>query len=173
MRKKRSFTPEFKLEQVLKYTNNHRSYGDISKEVGIDHSVIRKWVGLYESKGVLGLKTNKTKAVFTLDFKLNVIKHMTSNSLSFFDASLKFEVPVASIFQWQKNFNNFGIKGLYPKPKGRPKSMSNYKRKKSKSDKLLTREEELLQENEALRCELEYLKKLQALIQAEKKAKRL
>lgn len=40
--------------------------------------------------------------------------------------------------------------------------MTNYKRK---LDKPLTREEELLLENEALRCELAYLKKLQALIQ--------
>jgi transposase len=51
--------------------------------------------------------------------------------------------------------------------------MSDYKRKKRKTDKPLTREEELLLENESLRCELEYLKKLQALIQAEEKAKRL
>jgi transposase len=173
MRGKRKFTSEFKLEQVLKYTNYHRSYGDISKEVGIDHSVLRRWVGLYKSKGILGLKINKTKTVFSLDFKLKVIKYLASNNSSLFDASLKFEVPISSIFQWQKDFSNFGIKGLHPKPKGRPKSMSNYKRKKRKSDKPLTREEELLLENEALRCELEYLKKLQALIQAEEKAKRL
>jgi transposase len=51
--------------------------------------------------------------------------------------------------------------------------MSNFKRKKRKSDQPLTREEELLLENEALRCELDVLKKLQALIQAEEKAKRL
>ena len=44
--------------------------------------------------------------------------------------------------------------------------MSDYKRKKSKSDKPLTREEELLKENERLRCENELLKKLQALAQA-------
>ena len=65
------------------------------------------------------------------------------------------------------------MKGLKPKPKVRAKSMDNFKRKKRKSDKPLTREEELLLENESLRCELEYLKKLQALIQAEEKAKRL
>ncbi|MNL14753.1 hypothetical protein D3C87_1357100 [compost metagenome] len=49
--------------------------------------------------------------------------------------------------------------------------MSDFKDKKSKSEKPLTREEELLLENEALRCEIDYLKKLQALIQAEEKAK--
>jgi transposase len=48
--------------------------------------------------------------------------------------------------------------------------MSDYKRKKHKSDKPLTREEELLQEIEKLRFENDYLEKLQGLIQAEEKA---
>ena len=172
MRKKRSFTSDFKLEQVLKYTKNHQSYCSISKEIGIDKSVIRRWVGLYKSKGILGLEINKSKTIFSFDYKYKVVKYMLSNNSSLFDASLKFGVPISSIFQWQKDFSNFGIKGLYPKPKGRPKSMSNFKRKKHKSNKPLTREEELLLENEALRCELDVLKKLQALIQAEEKAKK-
>jgi transposase len=71
----------------------------------------------------------------------------------------------------EKRFANFGLKGLYSKTKGRPKTMNN-KRKKRKSDKPLTREEELLLENEAIRCELDFLKKLQALIQAEENAKK-
>jgi transposase len=49
--------------------------------------------------------------------------------------------------------------------------MDNFKRKKRKSDKPLTREEELILENERLRCENALLKKLQALIQAEEKPK--
>tara|TARA_B110000967_G_scaffold150233_1_gene154058 strand:- start:6686 stop:6862 length:177 start_codon:yes stop_codon:yes gene_type:complete len=49
--------------------------------------------------------------------------------------------------------------------------MTNFKRKKRKSDKPLTREEELLQEIESLRCENDLLKKFHALIQAEIKPK--
>lgn len=174
MRKKRSFTAEFKLEQVLKYTKHHQSYCSISKEIGVDKSVIRRWVGLYKTKGILGLEISKTKTIFSFDFKYKykVVKHMLSNNSSLFDASLKFEVPISSIFQWQKDFANFGLKGLYPKFKGRVKSMSNYKRKQRKSDKPLTREEELLLENESLRCQLHILKKLQALIQVEENAKK-
>lgn len=52
---------------------------------------------------------------------------MLSNNSSLFDTSLKFEVPISSIFQWQKDFSNFGINGLYPKPEVRPESMSNCK----------------------------------------------
>ena len=37
-----------------------------------------------------------------------------------------------------KDFTTFGA-GLQSKPKGRPKSMSDYKRKKRKTDKPLTR----------------------------------
>jgi transposase len=50
--------------------------------------------------------------------------------------------------------------------------MNTNKLKKRKSDKHLTREEELVLENEALRCENELLKKLQSLIQAEEKARK-
>lgn len=49
--------------------------------------------------------------------------------------------------------------------------MIDYKRKKRKSDKPLTREEELLKEIERLRCEHDLLKKLQALTQAKKNLK--
>ena len=76
------------------------------------------------------------------------------------------------IIKWKKDFANFGIEGLKPKPKDQPKSMTNFKRKKRKSDKPLTREEELMLENEKLRCENDLLKKLHALIQAEEKAKK-
>ena len=86
---------------------------------------------------------------------------------------MKFNIPTSSIIiKWQRDFTNFGFEGLQSKPRGRPKSMSTIKCKKRKSNKHLTREEELLLENEALRCEVEYLKKLQALIQAEEKAKK-
>jgi transposase len=70
-----------------------------------------------------------------------------------------------------KDFANFGLAGLQ-KNQRQTKSMDTNKRKKRKSDKPPTREEELLLENEALRCENELLKKLQALIQAEEKARK-
>jgi transposase len=80
MRKKRSFPSAFKHEQVLKYINNDFSYSDISKEIDVDKSVIRKWVGLYKTKGILGLEISKTKTIFSFDFKYKVVKYMLSNN---------------------------------------------------------------------------------------------
>jgi transposase len=108
---------------------------------------------------------------YSIDFKLKVLKTIEKESLSLRGTCLRFNIPdLAIIVKWKKDFANFGLEGLQPKTKGRPRSMNNFKRKKRKTDKPLTREEELLKENEALRCENDYLKKLQALIQAEEKA---
>jgi len=116
----------------------------------------------------------RKNCIYSIDFKQNVLLSIENDLLSLREACLKFNIPTDStIIKWKRDFTNFGLEGLQPKPKGRPKSMSNFKRKKRKSDKPLTREEELLLENEALRCELDYLKKLQALIQAEEKVKKL
>ena len=75
--------------------------------------------------------------------------------------SIKINIfDVAIIVNWKKDFSDFGLVGLQPKPRGRPKSMDTNNRKNRKSDKTFTREGELLLEIKALRCENELLKKL-------------
>jgi len=173
MERKVKYDYAFKLECVELVLKQHYSKEYVSKTKGPDESNIRKWISFYQSYGKIGLLPRKNNS-YSLDFKLKVLKTIQKESLSLRESCLRFNIPDSAIIvKWKRDFANFGLEGLKPKPKGRPKSMSNYKRKKSKSDKPLTREEELLLENEALRCELEYLKKLQALIQAEEKAKRL
>ena len=126
---------------------------------------------LYRTYGKTGLLSRKNQN-YSVDFKLKVLKAIDKEHLSLSETRLKFNISSDSIIiKWQKGFTTFGLEGLQLKPKGRPKSMSDFKRKKRKSDKPLTREEELLLENESLRCQLDILKKLQALIQAEEKAK--
>ena len=92
---------------------------------------------------------------------------ISQKSLSLRAACIKFDIPSEStIVTWQKRYNKEGLLGLETKTRGRPSSMQ-FKRSKKKSDKPLSREEELLKENELLRAENALLKKLQALIQAE------
>ena len=171
MERKVKYDYAFKLECVQLVLESHYSCESVSKEKGPNESNIRKWVGFYNQYGKTGLLPRKNQN-YSTDFKLKVLQSIDDDYLSLSEACLKFNVTSESvIIKWQKDFTTFGIAGLQPKPKGRPKSMSDYKRKKRKSDKPLTREEELLLENESLRCQLDILKKLQALIQAEEKAK--
>lgn len=172
MERKVKYDYAFKLECVKLVTEQHYSCESASIKMGISESNIRKWVSFYREYGKIGLLPRKNQ-VYSVDFKIKVLRAIANDSLSLREARLKFNIPTDStIIKWKKDFNSFGLDGLQVKPKGRPKSMNNFKRKKRKSDKPLTREEELLLENEALRCQLDYLKKLQALIQAEEKAKK-
>ncbi|MNX92662.1 Transposase [compost metagenome] len=171
MERKVKYSYEFKLECAELVVDKHYSYESVSIQKGTSESNIRKWVSFYREYGKIGLLPRKNQ-VYPIDFKLKVIKSIDTDLLSLREARLRFNIPSDSIIiRWKKDFANFGLQGLKSKPKGRPKSMGNFKRKKRKSDTPLTREQELLLENEALRCEIDFLKKLQALIQAEEKAK--
>lgn len=171
MERKVKYDYAFKLECVKLILEKHYSWNYVSAQKGLSKSNIRKWVGFYEQYGSIGLLPRKNQS-YSVNFKLKVLKAIEKDLLSLRSASLKFNIPDTGIIvKWKKDFSNFGLPGLYPKTKGRP-SMNENKRKKRKSDQPLTREEELLLENEALRCENELLKKLQALIQAEEQSKK-
>jgi transposase len=73
--------------------------------------------------------------------------------------------------QWDRSYHDGGLPALIPRTRGRPKKMPQNPNPKPppKDDQTRTREE-LLAEVEYLRMENAYLKKLDALIQAQKNA---
>ena len=171
MERKVKYDYTFKLECVELVLKKHYSEGYVSKLKQIPRWNIRKWVSFYKTYGDIGLLPRINQS-YSAEFKLKVLKTLEKESLSLMETGIRFNIPNISIIsKWKKDFANFGIEALQPKSKGRPISMSDYKRKKAKSDKLLTREEELLKENERLRCENELLKKLHALAQARRNPK--
>ena len=169
MERKVKYTYDFKLccvEEVLKH---HRSAESVANAHGFAKSNLVRWISFYGKYGVKGLQPRPTQS-YDAVFKLKVLSTIKEKFLSLNEACLSFNIPNSStIVSWQKRYNKLGASGLNDKPKGRPKSMA-YKRAKKKSNKPLTREEELLLENESLRAQVDYLKKLQALIQAEEAA---
>lgn len=171
MERKVKYDYAFKLECVELVLKKHYSELYVSKLKQTSRNNIRKWVNFYKTYGEIGLLSRKNQS-YSIDFKLKVIQTLHKELLTLSEVSLKFNIPdVAIILKWKKDFAKFGLEGLKPKQRGRPISMSDYKRKKRKSDKPLTREEELLKEIERLRCENDLLKKLQALTQAKKNLK--
>ena len=171
MEKKVKYNYAFKLECVELVLKQHFTDGYVSKLKQIPRWNIRKWVSFYKAYGEIGLLPRINQS-YSAEFKLKVLKAIEKESLSLMATGIRFNIPnIAIILKWKKDFTNFGLEGLRPKQRGRPTTMSNFKTQKRKSDKPLTREEELLIENERLRCENELLKKLQALIQARRNPK--
>lgn len=165
MERKVKYSYEFKLRCVMEVLKKHRSAGSVAMANGFDGSNLRKWISVYNQFGSAGLLPRMNQK-YSADFKMKVLLHLEKKSLSLKEACLKFNIPSSSVvIQWQRSYARDGSAGLITKPRGRPPM--NFKRAKKKSDKPLTREEELLKENEALRAENALLKKFNALIQAE------
>ena len=170
MERKVKYNYEFKLRCVKEVLKNNQPIGVVSTLNGFRESNLRRWISFYQKFGDEGLLPRKNQN-YSSQFKLKVLLTIEKELLTLNQACLKFNIPSDSILiKWQRDYSTKGVAGLLNKPKGRPKSMQ-FKRAKKKSTKPLTREEELLLENESLRAELDLLKKLQALIQAEQNKK--
>ena len=168
---KSKYSLEFKLEAVDRYYKENIGSEALGKELGVLGSIIRNWILSYDANGVLGLERDRN-SIYTKEFKLKVIQIIKRKNLSISEAARKFNIGAkSSILTWQRNYEKNGILGLENKPKGRPKTMSNYKRKKKKTGKPLTREEELMERIYYLEAENAILKKLDALIQERKNPK--
>ncbi len=167
MSRKVKYDLAFKLRCVKDVLEKHRSIVEVSRRKSFHKDLLRKWLQDYEIGGSKGLEPKVSNRTYSPSFKLKVLKTIEREHLSLKSARLRFHIPSDSIIiNWQKNFSTFGINGLQSKPKGRPITMN----RKPKAP--LTRLEELELENERLRCENAFLKKLRALIQAEEKQRR-
>ena len=172
MYKRNKYDYKFRLQCVESVLKKGQTIGEVANTKGFDKSNLRLWLLFYKHYGKEGLKPRR-KQHYEVGFKQEVLQSIETEHLSLRVACVRFNIPSESvIISWRKAYEMSGTTGLLSKPKGRPKSMDKpIKRKKRKSDKPLTREEELLQENEFLKAQNELLKKLQALVQTDKKRK--
>lgn len=167
MERKVKYNYEFKLRCVEEVLKKHQSVNSIAKKNGVDKMNLHRWISFYIKFGNEGLLSRQKNQKYSANFKLKVLQSIQKNSLSLNEACLMFNIPTNStIISWQRKYIEEGLAGLELKSKDIPKSM-NFKRKQRKTDKPLTREEELLKELEYLRAENEILKKFNALVQAE------
>jgi len=150
----------FKLKTVEAYLAGEGGYLTIAKKYGLRSKAnLEKWVRLYLKYGIKGLERKSNNKKYPVQFKLDVIEYKLRTGESFNNIALHFDIPEPSlIYSWHKVWQVKGIDGL-SKPKGRP-SMS--KKPKKKTDKKLTKEQQLEKEIELLRAENAYLKKLRA-----------
>ena len=163
------YSEKFKLEVVNYYLNNNCSWQYVADKFNIPAKVtVRKWVRKYEEHGTKGLIKNQ-KASYSGEFKQNVVEYMHTNHLSANETAIHFNLgSVDQATKWERIYYEEGPQGLYKERRGRNKNMSSKTRKKKLSKEV---EEDLIAENQRLRMENAYLKKLQALVQERTKPK--
>ena len=130
-------------------------------------SLVTKWTNQYKQFGEAGLRHQITKQHYPLNFKLDVLRFKQDTGASYKETANLFNIKEPSIIaNWKRTYLTEGAKGLN-KPQGRPPKMPKYSKNVKGSNKKSTPKTDelslLKQENEYLRLELAYLKKLRAL----------
>jgi len=118
--------------------------------------------------GCFSMPKGVPKKRYTGEFKQTVVETMRNEKLGCREAGRRFDVAAQRICDWERIYLTEGPEALYIERRGRG-SKGNPKGRPPKFDKKL--EEDLLAENQRLRAEIAYLKKLQALVLEEEQHK--
>ena len=120
-------------------------------------------------------KTERKNKIYSPEFKISVILDMRENHLAYRETVRKYwntttkaenSKYVNTVKLWERIFLEEGAEGLMRERRGRGNPLSEKRRGRPlKLDKKV--EEDLIAENQRLRMEIEYLKKLSALVLAE------
>ena len=120
-------------------------------------------------------KKGQKQKRYSAEYKLSVIMDMREHKLGYRETARKYDLvrqsessAASTIAKWERIYLEEGAEGLMKERRGRTKPDSDKKRgRPPKLDKKV--EEDLIAENQRLRMEIEYLKKLSALVLAEER----
>ena len=157
------YSNEFKLDVVNYYIKENVGFNNVANHFNIPSwTTVKKWVRKYEEHGLKGLIKNQ-KSSYSGEFKQNVIEYMHANHLSCQETTHHFNLgSVSVVTKWERIYYEKGPQALYISTRGRPRKMSSEPKNKKLNKQI---EEDLIAENQHLRMENEYLKKLNALVQ--------
>ena len=160
------YPKDFKLkiaQQVLSGMTQNAA----AKQYGVNKGDVQKWVAAYRAHGDSGL--DRKQWVYTGQFKQMVVEDMRANHLSCREAAAKHNIGVHyTLSQWERIYIEDGPDGLYVDRRSQPGVSK--RGHPPKLDKKV--EEDLISENQRLRAEVDYLKKLNALVQKREQQKR-
>lgn len=166
------YEKSYKIECVKKYLAGESieqpAYSKATKRRF--HKMIVEWARIYQKKGEEGFKVVRKSWTAKERYAL-VLRAMKGEPVR--GVALEGGVSARHLWKWIKRFKENGYEGLEYQKEKTPKETRKKMNKTSKTEKLTKSEKEELKElkrqNELLRTENAYLKKLRALI-AEKEA---
>jgi len=164
------YTDQAKLTAVTDYCSGEGGLKAVARNHGVDATSLRQWVAGYRALGETGIQTKKRNFFsYTVEFKLSVLRRMREEGLSRRQTAALFNIRRVNVIgEWEHKYNQGAPEALSEASRGRCKKMPgtrpmqveepNHDQNRSQQD--------LLDELSRLRMENAYLKKPEALIQA-------
>ena len=104
------------------------------------------------------------KKIHSGEFKQKVVEYMRAERLSYREAARRYNISRAVVMKWERKYLEKGAESLYKENRGRASSDEGVLKGRPRKVNPET-EKDLIAENQRLRMEVDYLKKLNALVQ--------
>ncbi len=161
-----------KLELVQRYLSGSMGQRALAQQYGVGRTSLRSWISRFKEHGERALR--KKFSAYSAQFKLSVLQSMEREALSQTQVASLFDLRGGAgvVAKWLRQYHEGGPEALKPKPRGRPKTMPTPKPPIAppSQDDDASALESLRKENAYLRAEVAYLKKLEALVRANRQA---
>lgn len=165
---------EDKINIAKEYVNGTLGLKKLAKKYNIkSHNSIKCWILKFNITGehnLVGTGIAKNNDTYSGTFKRTVVKYFLEHDDYIYETANKFNVSTTTLTKWIKDYNDCDTILALKDKNGDIAAMCKSKNEKDAKE---LQNEQLLIENEKLRAEVEYLKKLNALTQEKLKLKPL
>ena len=180
---------KFTFEQKLTAVKLHKEKGTYKYPKGYEAKskkqvyrfYVQFWEAQYDRNGEEGIR-HELNSAYSPEKKLSIITPVLMGEISKKQQATSYGVRPSSITQWIERYRKDGLEGLKScKPGRKPKIMPIISEKKEDTGKTVAEDnqedlkkkvEELEHENLLLHAELDYRKKLEALVEKRRKLER-
>lgn len=161
----KKYQTEFKLKVVSSFLAGDGGAKLLARQWSVPEEKIRTWVSHYRLHGIDGLRPKRS--TYSAQFKLQVLSHQDREQLSSRQVAAIYDIRNPNqVVVWRRNLDQGRLQAIENEKEERPK-MKLEDRCAAPSNKVAADAAKTLrEENERLRAEVAYLKKLQALIRS-------
>lgn len=161
----KKYSRELKEQVVLEYLSGQYSQGELVKRYELtDKSVLKRWINNYNSHREVtakpkGMRKSMTKARSTsLRERIEIAQYCINHKNNYKHTAESYKVSYLQVYQWVKKYESGGENALQD-TRGKKKTETEL----TPEEKMKLQIKRLENENERLRAENEFLKKLEEL----------
>lgn len=163
--KNKFYAKEAKEKAVVDYLSGNYTMLELLSKYGIsDLSVFKKWLKIYTSHSELkdsgkGMSQTMTKGrKTTVEERIEIVKACLTNGKNYQETAAQYEVSYQQVYQWIRKFELNGEEALQDR-RGCTKPVE----ARTSEDELRLKIQQMERENERLRAENLFLKKLEEI----------
>ena len=165
----KQYKTDFKLDVVQSFLAGEGGAKLLARRWSVSEERIRTWVSHYRLHGIDVLSSKRS--AYSSEFKLQVLSHQDREQLSSRKVAAIYDIlNLNQVVVWRRILNQDSVEAFRSRKQGRPMMKPELPCPRPSNMTATYSTQVLREENERLRAEVAYLKKLQALIRSKRSA---